>query len=133
MTELSPERLEEMLTEMRGVFSDGFQFSDVPMLVKTATEFAELLDASGTEKKAAALMLMERFLDEVPLDAIADAVRKIDLPGPTWLEDNVLDPLLLEYVVPLIKDSIKSHLPAFVDLLVDATKGDLKINQPPVA
>lgn len=131
MAEFTEARLNECLAELREVFADGFQFSDLAMLVKVATEFVELSKLTGPEKRAAAVLLMERFIDGVDLDRVEEFVRRLDLPGPEILEDNVWDPILLKYAIPLLKDTLKAHLPTLIDLIVSATKGKLKINEPP--
>lgn len=92
-------------------FEDGFQFSDIVTAVKTACEIAEQFTGLPGDEK-------EKFVVEV----IGKAYREVNpnvpwIPEPfeTWIENYVLDNLV----------------PSVVKLLVDATKGKVKVNTSP--
>ena len=83
--------------------ADGFQFGDLASIIGEACELAETLsDLDGPSKRAVAIRIIERIIDET------------DTP---WLPDALVDPLL------------KQVVPELVDLIVRAAKGSLKVNQ----
>lgn len=85
------------------IADDSPTLADLSVVVREAVELAELVeDANGAEKRAVAIGLIERVIDLV------------DLP---WIPDPLVDPLL------------KQLVPAFVDHLVDASKGKVEVNR----
>jgi len=101
MAELTEAQVLEAVERIKQAFADGFQLADLSVLLREITTFAELFSLSGGEKKALAIRVAEKVLDET------------DTP---WLPDALLDPLL------------KKLMPNLIDLVVDATKGKLKLN-----
>ena len=95
------EALYEKVTEVVDSLEDGFQLSDIALMLKTAVECAEVFsDHSGPGKRELAI----QFCKEV--------LRQTDGPGP----DMLVDPIIEIVIPPLI------------DLLVDATRGLLEVN-----
>lgn len=106
---VTPEQVQDAIKQVVECFEDGFHFSDVLTAVKVAAEIAEtFVDMTGEEKKTFAV------------DVISQAYRRVDpnipwIPEPveTWIENYVL----------------KNLVPAAIQLLVKATKGEIKVNQ----
>jgi len=97
MAEWTTDQLEEMAQGVLKLFDDGFQFTDIPTLIKRAMEIAETVgDMTSEEKKAAAVMLVEYVID------------KTDTP---WLPDPLTDPLMKKFV------------PGLIELVIDASRG----------
>ena len=91
-----------MVGEVADQLEDGLQISDLAFCVKSAVECAELLtNYSGPAKR------------EVAIQFIKEVLRITDGPGP----DILIDPI------------IEAVTPAIIDLVVDAAKGKLKVNQ----
>jgi len=101
MAEFHEDRLEEAVKSLKEAFSDGFQFEDVATVVREATVFAGAFKIPSEEKRALALRLINRVVDET------------DIP---WLPDTLIDPL------------IKRFAPKLIDLVVDAAKGRVAVS-----
>ena len=102
----TPEEVSKVILDMVGEVADqledGLQISDLAFCVKSAVECAELLtNYSGPAKR------------EVAIQFIKEVLRITDGPGP----DILIDPI------------IEAVAPAIIDLVVDAAKGKLKVNQ----
>ena len=102
----TPEEVSKVILDMVGKVADqledGLQISDLAFCVKSAVECAELLtNYSGPAKR------------EVAIQFIKEVLRITDGPGP----DILIDPI------------IEAVAPAIIDLVVDAAKGKLKVNQ----
>jgi len=102
MAEFHEDKFEDAFKVIMGAFADGFQWEDVATIIEEAAIFADLFDMPGPEKKALALRLINRVIDET------------DVP---WLPDAIVDPLL------------KRFIPGLVDSIIRATKGKLAINK----
>ena len=102
MADVTEERIAAAVERIKGAFDDGFQLGDISTVLGEVTVFAEAFRLSGPEKKALALKVAERVIDET------------DTP---WLPDALTDPLM------------KKLLPGLIDLVVDAAKGKLAINR----
>lgn len=97
------ERVESATQRIALRLADGFQFGDLAAIIGEACELAETLsDLDGPGKRAVAIRIIERIIDET------------DTP---WLPDALIDPLL------------KKVVPELVDLIVNASKGALRVNQ----
>lgn len=104
MAEITNEWVKEQAAEVMTLFEDGFQWSDVFKAIPKAMEITERVGGlTGAEKKEAAVKLINHVIDET------------DTP---WVPDAIVDPIL------------KKAAPFVIELLVDATKGRLAINQP---
>lgn len=103
MAEFHEDKLESAFKVIMEAFADGFQWEDVATVIEEASVFADLFDMPGSEKRALALRLINRVIDET------------DTP---WLPDAFTDPLL------------KRFIPGVVDLIIKGTKGKLAINKP---
>ena len=101
MTEVSEEQIVEAVQKIKEAFADGFQLEDIATVIKEGAIFAEAFQLSGEGKRALALQLIERVIEET------------DTP---WIPDALVDPLL------------KRLAPKLVDLVVDASAGKLAIN-----
>ena len=87
--------------QIADLFLDGFQWGDIAKVVRLAIEFAEIAGMSGADKRALAI------------DLLCEVIDRVDFP---WLPDYLLDPYL------------KQLVPAFIDLVVDASKGRIAVN-----
>jgi len=110
MAEVTEQHIAEAVGRIKAALSDGFQMDDIGVLLKEATEFAEVFSLTGPEKKELALRVAERVLDET------------DIP---WLPDKLSLPVLGEVGADAL---IMRMLPSLIDTLVAATKGEVKIN-----
>ena len=90
------------IDELAEILKDGLDLSDLAVCIKSAVECAELIDGqSGPAKR------------EIAISFIKGVLHKTDGPGP----DILIDPI------------IEAVAPAIIDLVVDAAKGKLKVNQ----
>lgn len=92
-------------------FKDGFQFLDIVTAVKTACEIAEQFTGlPGNEKKAFVCEVVKKAYKEVDPDIPL-------IPGfiETPIENYVLDNLV----------------PPLIELIIDVTKGKVKVNTSP--
>lgn len=103
MAEVTEARITEAVNNIKAAFADGFQLADISVVIREVTTFAEMFNLSGPEKKALALQVAERVIDET------------DTP---WLPDALTDPLM------------KKLLPNLIDLVVDAARGKLGLKGP---
>ena len=95
------EALYKKVAEVVASLEDGFQLHDISLVLRAAVECAEVFsDHSGPGKR------------ELAIQFVKEVLRKTDGPGP----DMLLDPI------------IESVVPPLIDLMVDATKGLLKVN-----
>jgi chromosomal replication initiation ATPase DnaA len=102
----SPEEVSVIILDKVGEVArqleDGLQLSDLAYCIRTAVECAELLDEhSGPAKR------------EIAIQFVKEVLRATDGPGP----DILIDPI------------IEAVAPALIDLVVDATKGKLRVNE----
>lgn len=81
-------------------FSDGLQFEDIATVVREATALAQIPGLPNQEKKDLAVSLI---------------CHVIDITDTPWLPDALTDPLLKKFV------------PNAIDLLVDVSRGKLKL------
>lgn len=93
---MTEQQIFDKVEELKAAFADGFQLRDLATIVRAAIEFASLAQLPGPEKKALAIQVIERVIDET------------DTP---WLPDALVDPLMKRFV------------PDLIDLVVDAVKG----------
>lgn len=92
-------------------FKDGFQFSDIITAVRTASEIAEQFTGlPGDEKKAFVVEVVKKAYKEVDPN-----LPWIPEPVETWVENYVLNNLV----------------PSVIELIVDVTKGKVKVNTSP--
>lgn len=98
MAEVTEQHITDAVARIKEAFADGFQFGDIAVVLKEVTVFAQAFQLPGDEKKALALRVANRVIDET------------DTP---WLPDPLTDPLM------------KKLLPNLIDLVVDAAKGKL--------
>lgn len=90
-------------------FSDGFEFSDIVKSIRTTVEIAETItDLDGAQKKQFVIDVIRQGYKEVNPN-----IPWVPEPFETWVEDYVL----------------KHLVPAVIELIVDATKGKVKVNQ----
>jgi hypothetical protein len=111
MAEVTEERIAEAVNNIKAAFADGFQWDDVSTVVGEVVKFAEVFDLSGPEKKALALRVAQRVLDETDIPILPD---KLVVP---FLGDIGADALLMKAI------------PSFIDLVVGAANGKLGINK----
>lgn len=105
MAQITVEQIKKYAAEITATFADGFQWADMFKVVPMVMEIVERIEgASGEEKKATALEIINYVIDTT------------DLP---WLPDNLVDPLL------------KKAAPLLIELVIDATQGKLAVNQTP--
>ncbi len=126
-------RLEAAITRIADAVRDSFDVEDIAVIVHESVEVAEAFgDLDGTEKKALALALGERLVDEfftTATPAIERMVAHIDWPLLTdGMEAAIIDPLVAKVAPHLLKPALKASLPALVDLVISAHNGGLKLN-----
>lgn len=114
--------------------ADGFDASDVAVLVKEAVEVAEALDdLDGPAKRELAIEFASTLVDQFFCEAtpqIEKLVADVDWPLlPESVEAAVIDPWVKTIAVPYARDLIKLAIPSMVDLVVDAAKGALAVNE----
>jgi len=108
MAEFGEQWIRERVEEAKATLTDGkFTFEDVKVLIKLATEAAELTKLSGSEKKALALQVAETVLAETDIPVLPD---KFTVP---FLGDIGGDALIMRF------------LPGLIDLVVEAARGRL--------
>tara|TARA_R110002110_G_scaffold152407_1_gene345097 strand:- start:3835 stop:4161 length:327 start_codon:yes stop_codon:yes gene_type:complete len=91
----------EKVAEVANGMDGGLQLSDLALCVRTAVECAELLtEHTGPAKR------------EIAIQFVKEVLRATDGPGP----DILIDPI------------IEAVAPPLIDLVVDATKGRVKVN-----
>jgi len=125
------ERIQASIDRVAGLLSDGLQVDDAAALIREAVEVAEAVGEvealTGSEKRAVALDLVDRFLAlaapqvQAFCDHLADTT---DGPGPDWL----VDPIVKRAAPPIVVGTVRKLAPALVDLLVDASRGKLALN-----
>lgn len=98
MADITEQGITEAVDNIKAAFSDGFQWEDISTVLREATKFAQVVALSGSEKKALALNIIGRVLDET------------DTP---WLPDSWTD------------DWMKRMAPGLIDWAVDSAKGRL--------
>lgn len=79
MAEVTETHITEAVDRIKALFDDGFQIEDVGKILKEITTFADLFTLTGPEKKALALRVAQRVLDET------------DIP---WLPDHLTIPFV---------------------------------------
>jgi len=127
------QRVEEALAKTAEALADGFDATDVSVIVREAVETAEAFDdLNGPEKRKLAINFASALIDKFfqsSTPSIEKLVEKIDWPLlPDSVEAAVIDPWVKKLAVPFARDLVKSAIPSLVDLAVDASKGKLKLN-----
>lgn len=127
------ERIDRATAETAEVLADGLQPHDIAILVRNGAELADAYEElDGSEKKAFAVayateLLTEHLTSDNP--NLVACIKKLDLPGPEFIEAAVWDPLLIKVVPDLLRPIIIDALPGLFDLVVGATRGELKVNR----
>jgi hypothetical protein len=96
MADITEEEITGAVQSIKAAFLDGFQWEDIPTVLREATKFAQIAALSGSEKKALAIKVIERVIDET------------DTP---WLPDSISDAWM------------KRMAPGLIDWAVDAARG----------
>ena len=77
----------------------------------------------------AAALALPNAPDRWQVEGIAD----LDIPWvPEGVEAKVIDPLIAAYAPDLLRHFTKLALPSLIDLVISASRGELKVNQPPL-
>lgn len=101
MAAFTIEQAKAAAEEIKKVFADGFQWTDLFKVVPMAMEIVEQVQGmSGEEKKATAVQIINHVIDTT------------DMPGP----DTILDPIL------------KKAAPFVIELVIDASSGKVAVN-----
>lgn len=126
------DRIEACIDRVAALLADGLQVDDAAVLIREAVECAEAIGEveklNGTEKRALALDLVDRFvrIAEPQVQAFVDKLAdSTDGPGPDWL----VDPILKRTAVPIVAATLRHLAPSLVDLLVEASRGGLALNK----
>ena len=102
MTETRTEKLYKRVAEVAESLQDGFQITDIALLLRAAVECAETFsDLGGAEKR------------ELALEFVKAVLRRTDGPGP----DMLVDPI------------VEAVTPPLIDLIVEAAKGLIEVNK----
>jgi len=102
MAELTESKVLEAVDKLKATFADGLQISDLSVVLEEIVVFADLFTLEGEEKKALALRVAEKVIDDT------------DTP---WLPDPLTDPL------------IKKFLPSLIDLVIKANNGEMALKK----
>ena len=106
MAQITVEEIKGYAEKVIADFKDGFQWTDIFKVIPMVMEIVEKIGgASGEEKKATALAIINYVIDET------------DLPGP----DSIFDPIL------------KKAAPFVVELIISASNGEVAVNNSPSA
>jgi hypothetical protein len=127
-------RIEDAIGKTAEALADGFDVPDLHVLVREAVECAEALDdLDGPAKRRCAIEFASELVDTfftVSTPTIEKLVENVDWPLlPEAVERAVIDPWVRKLAVPYARDLIKTAIPYLVDLVVDATKGAVKVNE----
>ena len=127
------EHIDRAIEETTAALADGLDVSDLAVLVRNGVEIADQLDdVPGPKKRELALSYASELLDEFWTQAtpkMQEAITAIDIPWvPEGIEAALVDPLLARYLPELLKGFAKQSLPAFVDLVIDASRGGVQVN-----
>ena len=129
------DRVEASLERMAVALADGFDMSDVAVIVREAMETVEALgeEVSGESKREYAELLAGRLLDrffDTCTPKLEAAIEAIDIPFiPEAIERVTVDPLLKAALPKVLRPLLRAMLPALFDLVASATKGELAVNQ----
>ncbi len=133
MTDRLDEQVELVLDEIAVAVADGVDVEDIPLLVSKSMEVAERLgDVPGHEKaqfaEAFASALFDRFFSSCT-PRLAELIEELDVPLlPEWAERITVDPILKAWAPSLLRAALRRALPSLFTLVVDATRGNLAIN-----
>jgi hypothetical protein len=126
--------INKAIAETTEALADGIGVADIALLVKNGVEIAEQLDdVPGPKKRELALAYAGELLDEFwgkATPAMLEGIAKIDIPWvPEGVEAAVIDPLIAAYAPDLLRHFAKLALPSLIDLVISATRGEIKVNQ----
>jgi len=97
MAEFTIEQAKEHAQPILERFKDGFQWTDILGLIPEVMQLVQGLGGmTGSEKEAAALMILDHIVDET------------DMP---WVPDSLVD--------PIIKKGARTLIPLFVSVAKD--------------
>ena len=128
------ERIQGIVDATAKTVQGGISFEDMGQIVRGAVETAEIVgpDLLGKEKRKLAELycckLIDRFFDRSS-DKLDKWIEDLDLPGPEWLERAAWDPLLKRLAPQIVKPMLKAAVPNLLDLVIDATRGKVKVNK----
>lgn len=127
-------RIEDAIAKTAEALADGFDVEDVALLLKEAVECAEALDdLDGPQKRACAIEFAEELINmlfSAGTPAIDKLVEDVDWPLiPEGIERAVIDPWVKKLALPYARDLVKLMIPTLADLIVEATKGSVKVNE----
>lgn len=131
--ETASQRIDRAITETAEALSDGLDLKDIGVLIRNGIEVADELDElTGEEKKELAKRYVAELLDQ-GLAAITPELEKcieaLDIPFlPEALERITVDPLLCKVLPSLLRPIIKDAVPGLVDVIVNASKGSVRVN-----
>jgi len=112
MAEFTEKQVLDAIKRIRDAFTDGkIELKDIYLLIKEATEFAELANLPGEEKRALAMRVVKKVLEQT------------DIP---WLPDKLTLPIVGDVGADAL---IMRFLPSILDLVVDASRGKLALNK----
>ena len=124
---LTPEQIQAAARELRSRFTNGFTWETIPDAVREAAEHAEGLDLSGVDKRAAAVGALRDLIE----NRVDDRLR--EWRGPLnigWWGYPVLALLVHPVIRRVAMWAFDELAPKFLDLLVSASRGSLKLNKP---
>jgi hypothetical protein len=127
------DKVEQAIAKTADALADGFDASDVSVLVREAVEVAEGLDSlDGPAKRKLAIEFAGTLVDKFFTEAtpqIEQLVKDVDWPFLTdGMEAALVDPIVKKFAVPYARDLLKLAIPSMVDLVVDASKGFVNVN-----
>lgn len=99
-------RINQLVSELAILYSDGFQLTDVGPSITTCMEMVEAIKGlTGSEKEGLCLVLFERLFF------------RIDLP---YIPDALVKPTLWKLLKPILVGVVR--------MIARASKGDVRVN-----
>ena len=136
MTDQDPAEalIDKAIAETTEALADGLDVADIALLVKNGVEIAEQLDDVPSERKRElALAYAGELLDEFwgkATPAMRQGIADLDIPWvPEGVEVAIIDPIIAAYAPTMLKHFTKLALPSLVDLVISASKGELKLGE----
>lgn len=134
MSQEFTDKTEELIERIATMAGGGsLDFAELGTLVRHVVEIAEEFAVPGPKKRELALGLLDRLVDRffsAATPTLERWIEDLDVPFlPESIERVTIDPVLLAWAPELVRPLLKSAMPALVDLVVDATKGAVKVNE----
>lgn len=126
-------KVEASLDRIAGALADGWDVSDLALVVRESMEVAEHLEhANGAAKQQFATEFASALLDQFLASCtpkLDKLIEEIDVPFlPEAIERVTVDPILKKWAPLLIQRVAEKALPSLFTLVVDASRGKISVN-----